>query len=391
MNLIVCPISAFDGWVKALREITHVEPVVLYGERLERLELLRAGARFYIINCEGYRVIQEIATVKLHSLCLDESMHIKNPKSKTTKYFSKHFKKVNHRWILTGTPDTESTMDLIPQFNFLDPAILGVSFWEFRTGYTYMSDYMKFKPNSRGDRLLARAMGSAFIKTRKDIDFPCEKIYENRYLILPPELQKKYDICEKEFLIEELLKENPLDFKTLFSIQKAIWLLLMTSGIINKKVVWPDKINDTIGIINSTSESVIVWANFKDEFNVLVPMIKKETTVEGINGDTPKDKRQDIINRFNTRKTRVLVAQPECYKFGADLSRASIMIYFSQPNSLITKTQTEDRAVHLTKTCPVMIFNMLVKNTIDEDRFLGFTEKKNESARLRKMLNEFSR
>lgn len=391
MNLIVCPISAIDGWIKALREITQVEPIVLYGERLERLEGLRAGARFYIINWDGIRVIPEIATVKWYSLCLDESHLIKNPKSKTTKYFSKHFKKIPHRWILTGTPDTEATMDIIPQFNFLDPFILRTTYWEFRTNYTYMSDYMKFKPNSRGERLLALAMSKAFIRTRKDVDFPCEKIYENRYLTLPPEMQKKYDICEKEFLIEEMLKQNPLDFKTLFSIQKAVWLRLMTSGIINGKIVWQDKIAETLLIVSGTSESVIIWATFIDEFNLIIESLKKnKITHLGINGAIPVKKRTDLIKQFNSGEKRVLVAQPECYRFGADLSKSSVMIYFSQPNSLITKVQTEDRVVHLTKKCPVMIYNMIVKNTIDEDMTDSFSDKKTDSLRLRKLVNEIS-
>jgi SNF2 family DNA or RNA helicase len=232
-------------------------------------------------------------------------------------------------------------------------------------------------------------MSQSFILTRKQVNFPCEKIYENRYLTLPKTLRKRYDLCEREFLIEHL--ENPLDFKTLWTIQKAIWLRLMTSGLIDKKIVWQDKLIETVNIVCNTSESVIIWTTFLDEYDkVLLCLAAGQIAAEGINGSISVKQRKEILQQFDNGKIKVLVAQPDCYKFGADLSKASCMIYFSQPNSLITKVQTEDRAVHLTKKCPVMIYNMIVKDTIDEDMVNAFSQKKEESARLRRLVNELS-
>ena len=60
-------------------------------------------------------------------MIIDESTTIKNPKAKRTKAILDLRKETKYRRILTGSPVTQSPMDLWAQMDFLDPEILGQS------------------------------------------------------------------------------------------------------------------------------------------------------------------------------------------------------------------------------------------------------------------------
>ena len=69
-------------------------------------------------------------------MIVDESTTIKNPQAKRTKNILALSKEAKYRRILTGSPVTQSPMDLWSQMDFLDPEILGQqSFYAFRTRY----------------------------------------------------------------------------------------------------------------------------------------------------------------------------------------------------------------------------------------------------------------
>ena len=381
-NLIVCPISAFLGWTELLPD--HV---ILYGSRTERLDKLRETHKYYIINWDGFRIIPEIASLNWNSIVLDESTQIKSPTSSTSKFFCRFFRNVKYKWILSGTPDLEDPMDLIQQLNFIYDFH---NYYTFRQKYCYPSgSFLDFKPNTQGQYKLAKGLAGCFVKKRHEVNFLCTKIYQKKVLILPDRIRKIYDTCEEEFILE--YKDYSL--KTLYSAQRAIWLRLLSSGILQTakdpnlhKLVWKTKIDALVELLNTIQEQVIVWTTFRIEFEYLQKAI---TDAAFINGSTPVKARADIIKNFNLGKFKRLVAQPECFKFGADFSKASCMIYFSQPNSAITRSQTEDRVVHLNKKNPVLIMDLLVKDTVDEDIHSAHNKKQAYSERLHALSKKY--
>jgi superfamily II DNA or RNA helicase len=145
-------------------------------------------------------------------------------------------------------------------------------------------------------------------------------------------------------------------------------------------LVWKTKIDALVELLNTVQEQVIIWTTFRIEFEYLMGVLGKDTAF--INGSIPVGARTSIIKDFNQGHFKRLVAQPECFKFGADFSKASCMIYFSQPNSAITRSQTEDRVVHLNKKNPVLIMDLLVKDTVDEDIHSAHNKKQAYSERL---------
>ncbi|GAG83013.1 unnamed protein product, partial [marine sediment metagenome] len=120
--LIVCPKSVLDVWVDEFnKNMDNPDTVILYGTQKKRKGLLAEGYTINIINYAGLLSIKKDPALKQFDMVvLDESSRVKNPKSQRTRAALDLFKRVEYKFICSGTPITQSPIDIFPQFKFLD-------------------------------------------------------------------------------------------------------------------------------------------------------------------------------------------------------------------------------------------------------------------------------
>jgi SNF2 family DNA or RNA helicase len=134
--VVVAPNGLHHNW--AINEIPkHLDPVEVYcwkgpiktkkaKQEFERF-LKVEGSRIFLINVEALRTSSGFETtssflktcVGLKHMIVDESTCIKNPKAIQTKRVLDLAGAVDRRWILNGTPITQSPLDLFTQCRFL--------------------------------------------------------------------------------------------------------------------------------------------------------------------------------------------------------------------------------------------------------------------------------
>jgi SNF2 family DNA or RNA helicase len=152
--LIVAPKGTYMNWVD--QEIpTHVpdyveKHVVAWKQSTsatykQQLKDIKSADDFrfkiMVINVEALSTKKGVEFAHLFligrsMMIVDESTTIKNPQAKRTKNILSLAKESKYRRILTGSPVTQSPMDLWAQMDFLDPDILGQqSYYAFRTRY----------------------------------------------------------------------------------------------------------------------------------------------------------------------------------------------------------------------------------------------------------------
>ncbi len=102
----------------------------------------RDKLRILLVNVEAFATakIKRYLEAFIHRsnfmLAVDESTTIKNIKAKRTKSILKLGQLAKYRRILTGSPITQSPMDLYSQCYFLDKELLGFdSYWSFQGRY----------------------------------------------------------------------------------------------------------------------------------------------------------------------------------------------------------------------------------------------------------------
>jgi SNF2 family DNA or RNA helicase len=369
--LIVCPGSAFRGWIDELDSERELAPCLLLGTRKARLALLKSSAKWFIINKEGFLALPEIASINWDAIVLDESTFIKNPKAKVTKFFTKHFREIPHRFALTGTPNPESDLDLFCQMQFLNNSFCGFkNYWDFRAKL-FRPVFYDFFPTARGRELINKELAEkACIIKRKDvgINLPRQEII--REIEFDSATRKIYSRVEKDFVLTLANRE----IKTIWAISQYVWMRQLCGGFADSNYVFKGKMQELEYLVNGelVNEPVIVWFNFNNEIAQAKKLFKDCQTMTG------KDsfqKRDQILQDFQAGRVRVLLLQQAVAQTGMDLSKADTAIYFSMPVSLMAYQQTQDRIVRLDKPNQLLLINLIVKDSVDEDVFVSLRNK----------------
>jgi SNF2 family DNA or RNA helicase len=383
--LVVSPYCALDGWVQQLKNdgVPVSQIRVLTGDAKERFKKFIdydvSPAKWYLINKEGYLSLPEVPDKEWGAVVLDESPFIKSPKSGVTKFYTKNFRDVPHRVLLSGKPDPESVLDYITQLNFIDPNILKMNYYQFKNKFCKEIAFDVIV-TQEGKRFLQNKLAEyAIFQSKKDYNFNNEYIHENRIIEMPKEAKKLYLEMANTFMLEY----QGTEIKTMYAGAAYITMRRIAGGFIDDKtLMWDAKMKQLLADLQGelAGESVVVWCDFVNEILHLTELLRSnDIATECIWGGVAQEKRDEIKHDFQEKKFRVLIAQPTTFKYGVDLSSASTIIYYSLPTSNDTYTQSRERTIDIQKANSVLIIHYLTKGTVDEALDIGLRAKNAQS------------
>jgi len=342
--------------------------------------------KIMIMNVEAFSSKRGVDFAKLFligrsMMIVDESTTIKNPKAKRTKAILDLANETRYRRILTGSPVTNSPLDLWAQMDFLDPYILGQSsYYAFRTRYAVVIEataaggthtyqkIIKFKNLKELGELVAP---HSYRILKKDcLDLP-DKVYTKRYVELTDDQKKAYAQM-KENALARLNGESVTAFNVL---TQLIRLHQITCGhmatdsddIIDIK---SNRLDELMQILGETSGKVIIWANYIYDIESIKKAVKKEFGDDSYctyYGATPTEDRQKCINKFQDpdSKLRFFIGNTQTGGYGITLTEASTVIYYSNNYDLEKRIQSEDRAHRIGQKNKVLYIDLVAKGTVD--------------------------
>ncbi len=124
------------------------------------------------------------------------------------------------------------------------------------------------------------------------------------------------------------------------------------------------------------NQQIVIWFKFNKELiRVVTELSAKDVSNDFIIGATKPVERERIRKRFKAGKFRVLLAQIKCGKFGIDLSTASVVAFYSNSFEYEERIQCEDRIISPNKKEPILILDLLTKDTVDEDIYKALRRK----------------
>lgn len=368
--LVVAPSSALGSWVEDLTDEGESYSVLL-GTRKQRLAELAFGRKWCLLNREGHRVIPEVAHFNWDAVILDESHFIKNPRTAVTKFYLKNFRDVPFRWVLTGTPNPERTLDVVTQMIFAIGHCAGFeSYWSFINKFG-LSIGFDLTLNKAGREVLPKFVGrNAFILSRKSagVDVPHTKI--TRYFDLPKKLRQSYDNLEQNFVLEH---DGVIVDSTLWRMSKYAALRALCSGFMPlheaDELVWSEKYKTVVELLKGelAGQQIVVWFSFTSPMKWMEELLKREKITVGIlNGSVPIKERLKRVKDFDAGKFRVFLIQERVGEAGMKLAAADTAIYFTEPPSLTTKKQSQDRILLLEKSS-IMTMSFVTRDTVEQD------------------------
>lgn len=370
--LVVCPNSLKRNWVAEFSKFAP-EFTVEIAEgppRVRRAILLKSKANVVITSYETARAevaaIQAFAQRQATALVLDESHATKNWKSQTstaTRQFSPYCK---FRWLLSGTPVTNSPADIYSQVEILAPGehLLG-SLDSFLS--TMESDPKAGFAKKTFDRLILR-------RTKEEcLDLP-DKTFIDLRVDLPSWQRKLYDdmraqmVCEIEAMSGEQYRafaSTALAQLTRLSQIASNPALVLdgAEGLPGKFEALDDLLADMLSV---PGRKVIIWSNYVRTIETLLDRLAPYDAV-AIYGGTPNDDRQGIASRFQTDPaTRVLIANPAAAGTGFTLTAAAYTIYETLSFRYDHYAQSQDRNHRIGQDQPVTYVRLIAADTIEE-------------------------
>jgi len=388
--LVIAPYSALSGWIRELDLEGEDPPALLFGTRLQRLKILAEKkdlVKWFLINREGHLSIPEIAQIPWDLVILDESTCIKAPRTKISEFFCSNFRKVKTRMILTGTPAPESDLDYYQQLRFLDPQILPQpNYYDFRFKF-FGTIRHETLISPKGSRYISQQLSRyCFFLTRRDVNLGGAKIYERRCVRMDDKSRAAYRKLLRRFVLEY---DGEIIDWTVFATTRYIWLRRLCGGFIEDELVNKSKVKDLVYLLKTElkDQSIVIWCKFTKEIDMIYSTLLDEGFTCGrVYGKIMISERNEIQYAFQTEEIKILIAQPECFKHGVDLSQASTLIYYSSPDGLETRQQTEARGDKIGSDDSTLIIDMITLDTIEEDVIESLMKKEGRQEMMRRIV-----
>ena len=345
----------------------------------------RDKLRILLVNVEAFATakVKKYLQAFIHRsnflLAVDESTTIKNIKAKRTKEILKLGQSAKYKRILTGSPITQSPMDLYSQCYFLDKDLLGFdSYWSFQGRYAIIrqtrignhsfQQIVGFRNLSELTDKLHRF--SYRVTKEQALDLP-EKIYTTREVNLTSDQIKHYNSM-KDSAVALLdggdMVTAPEVMTRLLRLQQLLCGYLVTDDGETVEIA-NHRIDAMLDTIEEMDGKVIIWSRFRHDIKKIRKALEKDYgsgTVVTYYGDTSQEDRDKAIDRFqNDEGTKFFVGNAQTAGRGLTLTAATNVIYYSNDFNLETRIQSEDRCHRIGQKNNVLYVDLVVPDSID--------------------------
>jgi SNF2 family DNA or RNA helicase len=319
-------------------------------------------------------------------IVIDESTVIKNPKALQTKNAIALAKFAFYTRILTGTPITQSPLDLWAMSRFLSVKALPFNSWTaFKAQFaneeviSYPSRNISFKKITgyKNQELLAEHVAKYTYRVlKKDcLDLP-EKLYTVRFIELTPEQKKIYrDLVDKHLA---MLKPGEM-----VTIATALTLMLRLQQVVMGYVPADDgpihrikhnRLTTLMETLEEVNGKAIIFCRFIEDIEQIHEALKDTKHVLYYGATSSSDREAAIKSFQEDPDTKYFIASKAASK-GLTLTAANTVIYYSQDFSLEARLQSEDRAHRIGQRNSVLYIDFVATKTVDEKIVLALKAK----------------
>lgn len=382
--LVIAPSAVVPVWSREASEYIGAphqtrELLGTKKQRLDGLDKLRCqGIDFAIaiINYESaWRLADELIAWGPDMVIADESQRIKGHASKQTKGVTLIGATARYRLALSGTPVTNSPLDVFAQWRYLDRSIFGDSFYAFRsryavleTGYSGSTQYKKVVGYRAVDELTERAHRIAYRVTKADaLDLP-----DTVDTVVPVTLGSRARGVYNDLLRDSVAAFDDGETSVTNVLTRLLRLQQCAAGQVPRddgvvEALGSEKMDAAIEVVEdvvSEGGKVVVFARFRAEIDALV---RRFEGCAALHGDVPADERGEQVRRFQEDdECRVMVAQIQVGGAGITLHAASTMVFLSTSFSFGDYEQARARIHRIGQTQKCTYIHIVAVDTVDE-------------------------
>lgn len=408
--LIVAPKSMLLTWEKELHMFFGagvLDVQVIAGTPKQRSIALESNADVYIASystlrqhsrlagygktklTEAQREPKELNAIDFRTVLIDEAHRAKNPTAAQTRALWAAAGDAPYRIALTGTPIQENAEDLWALLHFVEPNV-------FTSKSAYVDRYLNMEWNRWGGREVTglkpgardeffAVFDSLSRRVTKDAALPFlpPKMYEVRWVELPPKLRKAYNSMQKDLIAE--LETTTLAATSVLERAGRLLQLANSSGEVDADGVYHmalpspkvEAFLDDLAAGDFDEQSVVVFSDSRQ----LVDLLSSELDRLGyehlsITGDVTGDDRQAAMEKFQAGEVKLLLLTRAGGE-GITLTKASTMVRLVRSWSHTVHRQSEDRVHRIgsEQHDSVTYVDYVVADTVEEGQLIRLNSK----------------
>lgn len=346
--IIIAPAAKVEegGWIREIDSFIEYYNISKFKYQIVSYQSLH---KLNLVNIENTFII------------LDECHYVKNYKSKRSKEILKLTRLALGFIGLSATIASNGWIDTINYF---------LMFNLYKNPSQFLKQYAKYELMNFGAVKVNQIVGwkdEEYLKTLFDsISSPALKkenclelpniLYQNIYF----KPFKEYRIIKKDRIYEDIIYDT---------IPKLMAGLRLNGNL-------EDKINYLKMLRESTKENIVIFYNFKAEYELIKKALKIEYEVRGGINKLPGHE------HFKNIKNTVTAVQIQAGGTGIELTHASLVVFFSPTWSYQDYTQALGRAYRNGQDKKVTVYKFIVEKTIDENVYAALENKKDFTERL---------
>jgi len=373
--LIVCPTSLIANWVSEIHKFAPSLSVLVHRGATRGGVAKALKTVHVVLSTYDTLVIDEMLMRAINWRCVvcDEAQALKNPDSNRRNVISR----LNRQscLLMTGTPVETSLLDIWSLLDIAIPRVLG-----------NREDFSKKFPD---DEISAEALNDlvAPLILRRTVaqvaqDLP-ERIDIECPISLGEDLEAEYEIIRQQAM-DEYGEAGGLVATTRLSIFCS-HPSLSSSELENQQdpddvniLISPEKCNVTpkmeltLSILNEArlqNKKVLIFTNYNRMGDILRSATRNMSISywNSINGSTPQEDRQTIIDEFTSHKgSGVLVLNPKAAGAGLNITGATVVIHYTPVWNPALEMQASARAHRRGQTLPVTVYSLFYEGTVEQ-------------------------
>jgi|AGTN01.1.fsa_nt_gi Superfamily II DNA/RNA helicases, SNF2 family len=390
--LVVSPLSITGVWKSEFCKFADYNYIlkVLDGSVKQKAEDLakRSDAealQIAVVNYESaWRMEEEIRAWAPEMIICDESTKIKNHAAKASKSLHKLAMSAKYRMILTGTPVTNSPIDLFSQYKFLDTGIFGSSFYAFRSRYAVLGGYGNHQivRYVNLDDLTQRARSIAYrVRLADAVELP-DKIDEIVPVELEPRALKIYKNIEAQSYAELAADAAAADaaggvITTRNVLTKLLRFSQITGGFIRADGVDNERatqlsnsklaaLEDIIDRCLEQGEKIVIFVRFIAEIKAINALLEtKKVKYSCVYGEV-KDRDTQVKAFQENAEIKAFIGQLATTSMGLTLTAAHVAVFYSLDFNFANYEQSRARIHRIGQTQKCVYYHLVAKDTVDE-------------------------
>jgi superfamily II DNA or RNA helicase len=396
--LVLAPLSILSAsWGDDIKKFQpKLTYIVAYAKNREAA--FKSKADIVITNHDAVKWIakNEKLLQGFDTICIDEFTAFKNKDSQRSKAVLKLAAKFKYRIAMSGTPNSNTILDIWhPTLIVDDGERLGKRFYGFRSAvctsrFNGFANEWVDKPNAQ--EIVAASIKDINIRYQLEdcIDMPEQSVH-TMCVQLTPDIMKQYELLAADSVLytgKETINAINAGARVKKLLQLCTGAVYTEDGVACG--IHSERYELVMQLVSERKHSLVAF-NWRHEREHLVRLAQEMGLEYGvIDGDTPANKRKDIVDRMQAGQLKVVFAHPQSAGHGLTLTTATTVIWASPTYNAEHYQQFNRRIYRAGQTQKTEIIHIAADNTWEPDVYTKLQTKLERMDDLLQILNQLT-